>query len=427
MDLTDLKDKNLDDLTLLAQDCGISSPRDKKRADLVLAIMRAHSRKGQVRGSGVLEVLADGFGFLRSPDSNFTPGPDDIYVSPSQIRRFHLRTSDLIAGIVRPPKESERYYALLKVETINGLGPDERKKKLFDNLTPIYPSEPLALEHDGSPPFTRMVDLFSPIGKGQRVLLLSPPRAGKSNILRDIAKALSTNHPKVTTFVVLIAERPEEITDMQRSGIGEVLASSLDDPASRHSQVAELALEKAKRIAESGGDAVLVVDSMSRLARAFSSGLSPKQGGSRDAESSAVHQSAHKCRRFFGTARKLEEGGSLTIIAAANTKAIASNHNSSAETTSALDAAVEADLIEAASTLIALDPVLVSERVRPPFDLARSESRDADRLLESSTIDVCARLRRKLLKQEDRADAIDHLRDLFREHSTNAALFETLK
>ena len=403
MDLTDLKDKSIQDLGVLAKDRGIANGGKLKRSDLVLAIMRSEARSGQVRGSGVLEVLSDGFGFLRAPDANYTPGADDIYVSPSQIRRFQLRTGDAIAGVVRPPKESERYYALLKVETINGLGPDERKKKLFDNLTPVYPTEFLSLEHDPKDKITRLIDLFSPIGKGQRVLLLSPPRAGKSALLRSIAKALANT--KLTLFVLLIGERPEEITDLQRAGHGEVIASSLDDSASRHVQVAELAMEKAKRVAESGGDAVLIVDSMSRLARAYSAAAGHTN---RDADPGVVHQ----CRRFFGTARKLEEGGSLTIIAAANSDASA-----------AVDAAVADDLTESASTLIALDPELLDQRVKPPFDLGRSESRDAERLIDDDRLTATSRFRRKLLK-EDKADAIDRLLDLFGEHADNASLLK---
>ncbi len=401
MDLTDLKDKSLDDLNLLARDCGITSAKTIERADLVIAIMRAHASKGQVRGSGILEVLGDGFGFLRSPDSRLAPGPDDIYVSPSQIRRFNLRTGDLIAGVVRPPKESERYYALLKVETINGLSPDERKKKLFDNLTAVYPTEPLNLEHDPADSMTRLIDLFAPIAKGQRVLLLSPPRAGKSSILRKIAAAVVANHSTASTVMLLVGERPEEITDMKRANLGEVIASGLDDSATKHVQVAERALEKAKRVAEKGGDAVLILDSISRLARAFAAGAAS------ETHAKAVHQ----CRRFFGTARKLEEGGSLTIIAAAN-----------ADANSPLDTAIETELVEAASTLIALDPSLIELRVHPPFDLARSESRDADRIHPPEIIKATSKLRRQLLMQDNRADAIETFCDSFDEHETNSRL-----
>ena len=407
MDLTELKTKSTDDLSALAADRGITGAAKMKRQDLVLAILRDEARKGQVRGSGVLEVLSDGFGFLRAPDSNYTPGADDIYVSPSQIRRFHLRTGDNVSGVVRPPKENERYYALLKVEKINGLGPEERKKTLFDNLVAVYPSERVVLEHDGGDALTRMIDLFCPVGFGARALITAPPRAGKSALLRGMAQAVADNHPDTEIQILLIGERPEEITEMQRSGVGEVISSSFDEPASRHAQVADLVLERAKRTAESGGNAFVLVDSMSRLARAHAALAETPVAGVDPA-------ALHKCKRFFGAARNLDHGGSVTVVATA-----------SDASSSTLDAALVDELGEAANTVVVLDRELLDRRVFPPLDLHRSQTRRVDRLVDEHDLAAVDRLRDGLDELEP-AGAIERVRELFAEHPTNRALLDSL-
>jgi transcription termination factor Rho len=405
MNLADLKTKSTDDLSNLARTLGIPNPEGMKRQDLVLAILRDEARRGPIHGSGLLEVLPDGFGFLRAPDANYTPGADDIYVSPSQIRRFQLRTGDAVSGVVRPPKESERYYALLKVETINGLAPEERHKKLFDNLVAIYPDEILRLEFDRAEPMTRLIDLLAPIGKGGRALILAPPRAGKTAILRSVAASLAANHPGLELQVLLVGERPEEITDMVRSAAGEVVASSFDEPPSRHVQVADLVLEKAKRTAESGGDAVILLDSMSRLARAYAAN---GEGGNGATDAGALHS----CKRFFAAARKLDEGGSLTIIATALD-----------DRGSPLDAAIADELGDAANTVIRLDRDLVERRVYPGLSIEGSGTVREDKLLASDELEKRAALR-AALRSLDPVAAIEKLRDELARHPSNRELLD---
>jgi transcription termination factor Rho len=407
MDLSELKTKSTDDLSELAADRGIANPSKMRRQELVLAILRDEARRGQVRGSGVLEVLADGFGFLRAPDSNYTPGPDDIYVSPSQIRRFHLRTGDTVAGVVRPPKENERYYALLKVETINDQSPEDRKKNLFDNLVAVYPDTPVKLEFDPADQLTRIIDLFCPLGFGGRALVVAPPRAGKSALLRSIARAVATNHPDVDVQIVLIGERPEEITEMQRSTDGSVLSSSFDEPASRHVQVADLVLERAKRTAESGGDAFILVDSMSRLARAYAAVADPPVASD---DPSVLH----KCKRFFGAARNLDNGGSVTVVATASDGA-----------SSTADAALADELREAANTVLVLDRDLLDRRVFPCVDLHRSQTRRLDRILDAERLAALDKLRDSQSELEPAA-AVKKIREALAEHSTNAELLAAL-
>ncbi|HQB41970.1 MAG TPA: transcription termination factor Rho, partial [Polyangiaceae bacterium] len=318
MHLRELKQKPMVELVQLAKELNIEGGAGLRKQELIFALLQSQAAKnGSIFGEGVLECLPDGFGFLRAPDYNYLPGPDDVYVSPSQIRRFGLRTGDSVSGTVRPPKESERYFALLKVEKINGEAPEvARDKILFDNLTPLYPTAKFDLEILDGPRnnSTRIVDLLVPIGKGQRCLIVSPPRAGKTMLLQDIANSIHRNHPDTVLIVLLIDERPEEVTDMQRTVHGEVISSTFDEPATRHVQVAEMVIEKAKRLVEHKKDVVIMLDSITRLARAYNTVVPPSgkilSGG---VDSNALH----KPKRFFGAARNLEEGGSLTIIATA--------------------------------------------------------------------------------------------------------------
>ncbi|MGH7816008.1 MAG: transcription termination factor Rho, partial [Candidatus Binatia bacterium] len=316
LNLKALKEKKIGDLALIGKNFNIEGAANMRKQELIFAILQAQTEQnGHIYGEGVLETLPDGFGFLRAPDYNYLPGPDDIYVSPSQIRRFNLRTGDIISGHIRPPKEGERYFALLKVETINYEDPERaREKILFDNLTPLYPNERLRLEAQPDDYTTRIVDLLTPIGKGQRGLIVAAPRTGKTMMLQHIAKAIAHNHQEVILIVLLIDERPEEVTDMQRSVDGEVISSTFDEPATRHVQVAEMVIEKAKRLVEHGKDVVILLDSITRLARAYNTVVPPSgkilSGG---VDSNALH----KPKKFFGAARNIEDGGSLTIIATA--------------------------------------------------------------------------------------------------------------
>jgi len=316
LNLKELKTRKIADLSRMAKDFGIEGATSLRKQELIFSLLQAQSERGGViYGEGVLETLPDGFGFLRAPDYNYLPGPDDIYVSPSQIRRFSLRTGDTISGQIRPPKDSERYFALLKVEKVNGAPPDPGFDKiLFDNLTPLYPMEKFKMECDTKDYSTRLIDLLCPIGKGQRSLIVAPPRTGKTVLLQNVANAIAKNHPDAVLIVLLIDERPEEVTDMERSVRGEVISSTFDEPAQRHVQVAEMVIEKAKRLVEHKNDVVILLDSITRLARAYNAVVPPSgkilSGG---VDSNALH----KPKRFFGAARNIEEGGSLTIIATA--------------------------------------------------------------------------------------------------------------
>src|SRR5512139_1857858 len=307
LNLKALKEKKIGDLALIGKSFNIEGAANMRKQELIFAILQAQTEQnGHVYGEGVLEILPDGFGFLRAPDYNYLPGPDDIYVSPSQIRRFSLRTGDVVSGQIRPPKEGERYFALLKVEAINYEEPERaREKILFDNLTPLYPNEQLRLEHDPEEYTTRLIDLFTPIGKGTRGLIVAPPRTGKTMMLQNIAHGITRNHKEVVLIVLLIDERPEEVTDMQRSVQGEVISSTFDEPATRHVQVAEMVIEKAKRLVEHGRDVVILLDSITRLARAYNTIVPPSgkvlSGG---VDSNALQRP----KRFFGAARNIEEG-----------------------------------------------------------------------------------------------------------------------
>ena len=360
LNLKALKEKKISDLALIGKNFNIEGAANMRKQELIFAILQAQTEQnGHIYGEGVLETLPDGFGFLRAPDYNYLPGPDDIYVSPSQIRRFNLRTGDIISGHIRPPKEGERYFALLKVETINFEDPEKaREKILFDNLTPLYPNQRLLLECQPDDYTTRIVDLLTPIGKGQRGLIVAAPRTGKTMMLQHVAKAIAHNHKEVILIVLLIDERPEEVTDMQRSVDGEVISSTFDEPATRHVQVAEMVIEKAKRLVEHGKDVVILLDSITRLARAYNTVVPPSgkilSGG---VDSNALH----KPKKFFGAARNIEDGGSLTIIATALI-----------DTGSRMDEVIFEEFKGTGNMEVHLDRRLMDKRVFPAIDINKS-------------------------------------------------------
>src|SRR4051794_32010314 len=368
LDIRVLKEMKLPDLTKIAKEHGIENATGMRKQDLIFSVLQAQTEKsGLIFSEGVLECLPDGFGFLRAPEYNYLPGPDDIYVSPSQIRRFDLHTGDTVSGQVRPPKEGERYFALIKVEAVNFEHPDvAREKILFDNLTPLYPEHRIKLEVPDNMS-SRVLDLIAPVGKGQRGLIVAPPRTGKTMILQAIANSITANHPEVTLIVLLIDERPEEVTDMQRSVKGEVISSTFDEPASRHVQVAEMVIEKAKRLVEHRRDVVILLDSITRLARAYNTVVPPSgkvlSGG---VDSNALQRP----KRFFGAARNIEEGGSLTIIATALV-----------ETGSRMDDVIFEEFKGTGNMEIILDRKLVDKRVFPAIDIQRSGTRKEELLI----------------------------------------------
>ncbi len=374
MNLNDLKNMKISELNKLAKELNVQGGGGLRKSELIFAVLQAQAEKdGNIYGEGVLEILPDGFGFLRSPDYNYLPGPDDIYVSPSQIRRFNLRTGDTIAGQVRPPKDGERYFALLKVEMVNFEDPEQaREKILFDNLTPLYPNEKFNLEYDPKNMSTRIIDLLVPIGKGQRCLIVSPPRAGKTVLLQDIAHALANNNKEVDLIVLLIDERPEEVTDMERSVKGEVISSTFDEPAQRHVQVAEMVIEKAKRMVEHGRDVVILLDSITRLARAYNAVVPPSgkilSGG---VDSNALH----KPKRFFGAARNIEGGGSLTIIGTALV-----------DTGSRMDEVIFEEFKGTGNSEMRLDRKLMEKRIFPCLDINASATRKEELLMDNTTL-----------------------------------------
>jgi transcription termination factor Rho len=399
MNIVDLKEKKISELNKLARQLNVEGSSGMRKQDLIFAILQAQTEKnGLIYGEGVLETLPDGFGFLRSPDFNYLPGPDDIYVSPSQIRRFNLRTGDTIAGQIRPPKEGERYFALLKVEAVNYEEPDlAREKILFDNLTPLYPNSRIRLEVPGENNMSmRVMDLLTPIGKGQRGLIVSPPRAGKTMILQSIANSVAVNHKDTVLIVLLIDERPEEVTDMQRSVKGEVISSTFDEPAQRHVQVAEMVLEKAKRLIEHQRDVVILLDSITRLARAYNTVVPPSgkilSGG---VDSNALH----KPKRFFGAARNVEEGGSLTICATALV-----------DTGSRMDEVIFEEFKGTGNMEIVLDRKLADRRIFPAIDINKSGTRKEELLLTSHELNRVWILR-KLLQPLNSIDAMEFLLD----------------
>ncbi|HWW14791.1 MAG: transcription termination factor Rho [Acidobacteriaceae bacterium] len=369
MTIAELKEKNITELTKIARTLELPGASGLRKQDLIFKILQAQSEKeGHIFAEGVLEILPDGYGFLRSPDYNYLPGPDDIYVSPSQIRKFDLKTGDTISGQVRPPHEGEKYFALVKIEAVNFESPDEaRNKILFDNLTPLYPQERLKLETTRENASARVMDLLTPLGKGQRGLIVSPPRAGKTMLLQNVANSITTNHPEVVLMVLLIDERPEEVTDMQRSVKGEVISSTFDEPAARHVQVAEMVIEKAKRLVEHKRDVVILLDSITRLARAYNTIVPPSgkvlSGG---VDSNALQRP----KRFFGSARNIEEGGSLTIIATALI-----------DTGSRMDDVIFEEFKGTGNSEIILERKLVDKRVFPAIDIQRSGTRKEELLI----------------------------------------------
>ena len=369
MTIAELKEKNITELTKIARSLDQPGASGLRKQDLIFKILQAQSEKeGHIFAEGVLEILPDGYGFLRSPDYNYLPGPDDIYVSPSQIRKFDLKTGDTISGQVRPPHEGEKYFALVKIEAVNFESPDEaRNKILFDNLTPLYPQERLKLETTRDNVSSRVMDLLTPLGKGQRGLIVSPPRAGKTMLLQQVANSITTNHPEVVLMVLLIDERPEEVTDMQRSVKGEVISSTFDEPAARHVQVAEMVIEKAKRLVEHKRDVVILLDSITRLARAYNTIVPPSgkvlSGG---VDSNALQRP----KRFFGSARNIEEGGSLTIIATALI-----------DTGSRMDDVIFEEFKGTGNSEIILERKLVDKRVFPAIDIQRSGTRKEELLI----------------------------------------------
>ncbi len=384
LDISELKEMNISKLTSIAKELDVPGATGMRKQELIFKILQAQTEKsGLIFSEGVLETLPDGFGFLRAPEYNYLPGPDDIYVSPSQIRKFDLRTGDTISGQIRPPKEGERYFALIKVEAINFEPPDlARDKIFFDNLTPLYPNEHLKMEVATENLSGRVIDLVTPIGKGQRGLIVAPPRTGKTVLLQTIANSITENHPEVTLIVLLIDERPEEVTDMQRSVNGEVISSTFDEPASRHVQVADMVIEKAKRLVEHGRDVVILLDSITRLARAHNSVVPPSgkilSGG---VDSNALQRP----KRFFGAARNIEEGGSLTIIATALV-----------ETGSRMDDVIFEEFKGTGNMEIHLDRKLSDKRVFPAIDLQKSGTRKEELLIPKKDLDRIWVLRRVL-------------------------------
>jgi transcription termination factor Rho len=413
LNLKALKEKKISDLALIGKNFNIEGAANMRKQELIFAILQAQTEQnGHVYGEGVLETLPDGFGFLRAPDYNYLPGPDDIYVSPSQIRRFNLRTGDIISGHIRPPKEGERYFALLKVESINYEDPERaREKILFDNLTPLYPNERLRLEYQPEDYTTRIVDLLTPVGKGQRGLIVAAPRTGKTMMLQHIAKAIAHNHKEVILIVLLIDERPEEVTDMQRSVDGEVISSTFDEPATRHVQVAEMVIEKAKRLVEHGKDVVILLDSITRLARAYNTVVPPSgkilSGG---VDSNALH----KPKKFFGAARNIEDGGSLTIIATALI-----------DTGSRMDEVIFEEFKGTGNMEVHLDRRLMDKRVFPAIDINKSGTRKEELLIAKEDLNRIWILR-KVLSQLSAVDAMEFLQDKMHGTKNNKEFLESM-
>jgi len=417
MNLTELKQKSASELTELAASMGIDNMARNRKQDIIFSILKAHAKSGEdIFGDGVLEILPDGFGFLRSADSSYLAGPDDIYVSPSQIRRFSLRTGDTISGKIRPPKDGERYFALLKVNKINYDSPENaRNKILFENLTPLHPDERIRMErgNGSSEDITaRVIDLAAPIGKGQRALVVSPPKAGKTMMMQNIAQSITGNNPDCTLIVLLIDERPEEVTEMQRSVRGEVIASTFDEPASRHVQVAEMVIEKAKRLVEHKKDVVILLDSITRLARAYNTVI-PSSGkvltGGVDANA------LQRPKRFFGAARNIEEGGSLTIIATALI-----------DTGSKMDEVIYEEFKGTGNMELHLDRKIAEKRVFPAININRSGTRKEDLLTSPDELQKMWILR-KIVHPMQEIEAMEFLVDKLALTKTNDEFFESMK
>ncbi len=412
MNIKELSVKKISELLKIAKDYSIDGASGMRKQDLMYALLQAETEKNQqseknglISGEGVLEILPDQYGFLRSLEANYLHGPDDIYVSPSQIRKFGLRTGDTIRGVIRPPKDSERFYALLKVEGINFEDPESAKEKiLFDNLTPLYPQDAIKLEFDPKNLSTRLMDLLIPIGKGQRGLIVAPPRTGKTMLLKDIAHAINTNHKEIFLMVLLIDERPEEVTDMQRSVNGEVISSTFDEPPQRHIQIAEIVIEKAKRLVETGKDVVILLDSITRLARAYNVTI-PSSGKvlSGGVDSNALH----KPKRFFGAARNIEDGGSLTIIATALI-----------DTGSRMDEVIFEEFKGTGNLEVNLDRKLSEKRIFPAIDINKSGTRKEELLVDKDHLKKIWILR-KVLSSMDTTGAMEFLIDKIKNTKSN--------
>ena len=417
MNLTDLKTKPIPELLEIAREMGMDNIGRSRKQEIIASVLRKHAKSGEaIYGDGTLEILQDGFGFLRSPDSSYLAGPDDIYVSPSQIRRFNLRTGDSVSGKIRPPKDNERYFALLKVDQINFVDPSETKNKiLFENLTPLFPDEALTLEAgNGSTEdlTARIIDLTSPIGKGQRGLIVSPPKAGKTLILQNVAQSIMRNNPECHLIVLLIDERPEEVTEMQRSVRGEVVASTFDEPPSRHVQVADMVIEKAKRLVEHKMDVVILLDSITRLARAYNTVI-PASGkvltGGVDAHA------LERPKRFFGAARNIEEGGSLTIIA-----------TTLIDTGSKMDEVIYEEFKGTGNMELHLERKIAENRVYPAINIRRSGTRREDLLMSEEDLQKVWILR-KILHDMDDLAAIEFLLDRMKKTKTNEEFFASMR
>ncbi len=415
MNIKDLKKKKINELTKIARDLNVEGATGMRKQDLIFAILQAQTEKnGLIFGEGVLEILPDGFGFLRAPDYNYLPGPDDIYISPSQIRRFNLRTGDTVSGQIRPPKDTERYFAMLKVEMVNYEDPEvARDKILFDNLTPLYPQDKISLEADGDRNnySARVMDLLTPIGKGQRGLIVAAPRTGKTMLLQAIAHSITKNHKEITLIVLLIDERPEEVTDMERSVDAEVISSTFDEPAQRHVQVAEMVIEKAKRLVEHQKDVVILLDSITRLARAYNTVVPP----SGKILSGGVDANAlQKPKRFFGAARNIEEGGSLTIIGTALI-----------DTGSRMDEVIFEEFKGTGNMEINLDRRLVDRRVFPSIDIQRSGTRKEELLLAPGDLNRIWLLR-KVLQPMNSVDSMEFLLDKMHATKNNREFLDSM-
>ncbi len=413
MNITKLKEMKMTELIKFAKDMDISGVSGVRKQDLIFKVLQAQAEKaGLMFGEGTLEILPEGFGFLRSVKYNYLPWPDDIYVSPSQIRRFSLKTGDSVGGHIRPPKEGEKYFALLKVEAVNFENPEKCKEKIFfDNLTPLYPETRIVLETGPKEVSTRIMDLLTPLGKGQRALIVAPPYSGKTVLLQKIANSITTNYPDAILMVLLIDERPEEVTDMQRSVKGEVISSTFDEPADRHVQIAEMVLEKAKRLVEHGRDVVILLDSITRLARAYNT-VVPHSG---KILSGGVDANAlHKPKRFFGSARVVEEGGSLTVIATALI-----------ETGSRMDEVIFEEFKGTGNMELQLDRTLFQRRIYPAIDIKRSNTRHEEKLMADDDLQRVWLLR-KVIHDLNSAEAMELLLDKVGRYKTNRDFLDNM-
>ncbi|MFT7860095.1 MAG: transcription termination factor Rho [Sulfurimonas sp.] len=410
----ELRTKSIEDLVTIATELGVEHPNELKRQDIIFEILKAQTAQGgYILFSGILEIMQDGYGFIRSIDKSFDESINDAYVSNTQIRRFALRNGDVVTGQVRPPKDQERYYALIKIEAVNNLPPEESKKRpLFDNLTPLYPEEQLKLEYKEKGYTGRMMDLFAPIGKGQRSLIVAPPRSGKTELLKEIAHGITANHSEVDLMVLLVDERPEEVTDMERSVKGEVYSSTFDMPAKNHVKVAEMVIEKAKRRVELGRDVVILLDSITRLARAYNT-VTPSSG---KVLSGGVDANAlHKPKRFFGAARNIENGGSLTIVATALI-----------DTGSRMDEVIFEEFKGTGNSEVVLDRKIADRRIFPAIDILKSGTRKDDLLIGKDTLQKVFILRQMLHKQDNEVEALKFIYNTMGKKATNEEFLESM-